>query len=69
MKRFSPIVISLFVWPVIAGCGDSGPVIGPPAEVKGGQTSEFKEAMEKAGKKMQSKGKPKASPDASSKGP
>jgi len=53
------MVASLFLGPVIAGCG-GGPEIGPPAEVKGGQTSEFKDAMEKAGKKMQLKGKPKA---------
>jgi len=53
------MVASLLLGPVIAGCG-GGPEIGPPSEVKGGQTSEFKEAMEKANKKMQSKGRPKA---------
>jgi predicted small lipoprotein YifL len=64
MKRFSPIVTSLLLWPVIAGCSDSGPVVGPPTEIKDVQTQEFKDAMEKAGKKMQTKGKPKAAPAA-----
>jgi len=43
---------------IVAGC-DGGPEVGPPVENKGGaQTNEFKEAMEKANKKMTTKGKP-----------
>jgi len=55
--------------PLIAGCG--GPEIGPPAEVKGAQTDEFKIMMEKAGNKMSRKGKgrPKTSPAAAQKSP
>jgi hypothetical protein len=58
MKRLRPMVASLLLWPVITGCGGGGPEIGAPAEIKSVQTNEFKEAMEKANKKMTSKGKP-----------
>jgi hypothetical protein len=57
MQRLRLIVASLLLWPVITGCG-GGPEIGAPAEIKGTQTNEFKEAMEKAGPKMAGKGKP-----------
>jgi len=62
----------MFMAPLIAGCG-GGPEIGPPGEVKGGQTAEFKAMMEKAQYKMarkgKGKGKPKSTPDAEKKSP
>jgi len=57
MTRLRYTVASVLLGSIVAGCG-GGPEIGPPAEIKGGQTNEFKEAMEKANKKMTSKGKP-----------
>jgi hypothetical protein len=51
MKRSRAILAAVCLVPLIAGCG-GGPEIGPPAEVKGTQTDEFKAAMEKAGGKM-----------------
>jgi len=52
------MVAALLLGPVITGCSGGGPEIGAPAEVKGTQTNEFREAMEKAGPKMAGKGKP-----------
>jgi len=59
MKRFRSIAVVVLLGPLIFGCGGGGPEIGPPAEVKGAQTDEFKAAMEKAGKKMAPKGGPR----------
>jgi hypothetical protein len=58
MKRLRYTVASVLLGSIVAGCSGGGPEIGPPAEIKGAQTNEFKEAMEKANKKMTSKGKP-----------
>ena len=68
MKRLRPLVAAIVMGPLIVGCG-GGPEIGPPAEVKGGQTDEFKAMMEKAKYKMARKGRGKASPGAAKKGP
>jgi len=57
MTRLRYTVASVLLGSIVAGCG-GGPEIGPPAEIKGGQTDQFKEAMQKAGPKMTSKGKP-----------
>jgi hypothetical protein len=61
MKRLRFVVASGLLVSLIAGCGGGGIEVGAPSgEVKSVQTDEFKAAMEKAGNKMQMKGRPRA---------
>ena len=53
MRRFGLFLAGVFMGSFIAGCG-GGLEEGPPKEpVKGGQTTEFKELMQKNSEKMQ----------------
>jgi hypothetical protein len=59
MKRFAILLTSAFLAAMIIGC-EGGREVGPPAE--GNQspiTSDFREAMEKAGNKMMKQQMPK----------
>lgn len=60
MKRFSVILTWVFPLSIVVGCGGGGVEVGPPSETpKGTVTKEFREAMEKAGSKMQKRQRPK----------
>ncbi len=60
MKRFGVLLTSVFLVSSIVGCGGGGIQEGSPSETPatGAQTPEFREAMEKAGKKMMMKHMP-----------
>jgi hypothetical protein len=70
MKRFGVLLTSVYLVSGIVGCGGGGVQEGsPPGPVKSAQTAEFKDMMEKAGKKMMMKGRPKDSSSSTKKGP
>jgi len=70
MKRCVTFLTLIFSASIIVGCGGGGIEVGAPEGApQGGQTSEFKEAMEKAGKKMMTKKKPADASGAPKTGP
>jgi hypothetical protein len=70
MKRFGVSLAGVFLVSMFVGCGGGGVEVGPPAETpKTSVTSDFREAMEKAGSKMLMKKKPRSSPSETKAGP
>jgi len=70
MKRFVVYLVWALSASIIVGCGGGGIEVGAPAEApKSSQTSEFREAQEKAGKKMMTKKKPAGASGAPKTGP